>query len=95
MPPDFAELLKACDRLMFVTVTRGILDAGQSSRGAWSREQLELLGVPWPPARGWRGRLEGTRLPGSTVAAFLRLKDAHLPGAGPNLFGGSAEDANP
>ena len=28
-----------------------------TDRGAWTREQLGILGVPWPPSQGWRKRL--------------------------------------
>lgn len=34
-----------------------ILD-GRSERGGWTRAQLAEWGVPWPPPKGWRKRLE-------------------------------------
>jgi hypothetical protein len=31
--------------------------------GSWTRAQLAEWGVPWPPPKGWRARLEGRSLP--------------------------------
>lgn len=30
-----------------------------SGVGAWSKKQLKEWGVPWPPPRGWRAKLNG------------------------------------
>lgn len=32
--------------------------ASMTPRGAWTRDTLRGWGVPWPPPRGWRSRLE-------------------------------------
>jgi hypothetical protein len=71
------ELQTRCLKSMFVRLTRELVHAGKSAGGGWSKEQLALIGVPWPPPKGWVGRLEGRRVPGSTAAAFLALKDSH------------------
>ena len=44
------------------------IDATKSARGGWTRETLELWGVPWPPRRGWRRGLidDLLRDPGGT-----------------------------
>jgi len=34
------------------------IEAKQTSRGGWTRAQLAEWGVPWPPPRGWRKKLE-------------------------------------
>ena len=80
------ELLERCDKSMFVTLTAEMVHAGKSRQGGWSREQLELLGVDWPPVEGWIGRACSRRWPGTTVATFLRLKDKHLPADVADLF---------
>jgi hypothetical protein len=80
------ELLERCDKSMFVTLMPEMVHAGRSKRGGWSKEQLDLLGVEWPPTKGWIGRLTGKRVTGSALAAFLRLKDAHLPPECAGLF---------
>ena len=33
--------------------------AKRSGVGAWSRKQLAAWGVPWPPPKGWRRKLNG------------------------------------
>ena len=32
--------------------------AAQLTQGKWTKEQMEAWGVPWPPTKGWRKRLE-------------------------------------
>lgn len=80
-------IVEKCRKSMFVVVTREMIDAGMSVKGAWSRDQLEMIGVEWPPKQGWIARTLGRRLPGSTVAAFIELKDKHLAASQtPSLF---------
>lgn len=31
----------------------------QTAGGGWTKADLASLGVPWPPPKGWRKRLEG------------------------------------
>ncbi len=66
-------LIERCDKLMFVTLTPEHFEAASSNLGGWTGEQLKLLGVEWPPPKGWKARLIGARVPGSVVAAFIRL----------------------
>ncbi len=60
-------------------VTRDIIEAGQSSNGGWSQEQLRQIGVDWPPVKGWKDQVIGSDFSAAKVEEFLRLKDAHLP----------------
>lgn len=39
-------------------LTREEIEAGRSPKGGWTRAQLAAWGVPWPPPKGWRKRLE-------------------------------------
>ncbi len=59
-------------------VTDELLEAGQSSRGGWSRAQLELIGVDWRPKKGWRGRVLGSPITWADAQEFRDLKDQHL-----------------
>jgi hypothetical protein len=36
----------------------------------WTARQLQVLGVPWPPSKGWRQRLVGTAISNEARAAF-------------------------
>lgn len=35
------------------------IEAARTPRGGWTRKQLAEWGVPWPPPKGWRKKLEG------------------------------------
>lgn len=43
---------------MFI-VTEDWIREHCSARGGWTRDQLEVLGAPWPPVQGWIGRAVG------------------------------------
>lgn len=55
-----------------------LLQAGRSSNGGWNQAQFALLGVAWPPQKGWKLRLIGTPIEADQVELFLALKDSHL-----------------
>ena len=58
-----------------VLVTEDILLDGMSERGGWNKRQLEILGVPWPPPKGWKKWVSGyLKLPKSEVERFLSLR---------------------
>ena len=61
-----------------VLLTDELLKAGESRHGGWSKAQLRLLRVYWPPARGWRRKLVGRGMSTEDYAKFLELKDAHV-----------------
>ena len=54
-----------------VVVTREFIMSGRSPNGAWTRAQLALIGVPWPPVNGWISGVIGTRLSQSDASLFL------------------------
>lgn len=61
---------------MSQVVTLELLAAGASSKGGWSREQLHILGVPWPPPSGWKKRVIGQSIPPHEAEKFVALKGA-------------------
>ena len=40
-------------------LTHEEIEAARSPKGGWTKKQLAEWGVPWPPPKGWRRRLEG------------------------------------
>lgn len=60
------------------TITPSLIAALQSGNGGWSRDALAILGVAWPPRKGWRTKVIGKRvkiLQGSLDAALERAQN--------------------
>ena len=49
---------------------------GRSERGGWNKPQLAMLGIAWPPIRGWRSALErrGVRVSREMHDRFVELR---------------------
>ena len=58
-----------------VTITNAFIDSGKSSKGAWNARQLRLLGVEWPPQKGWKCDIIGTKIVKEAAEQFLALRD--------------------
>ncbi len=56
-------------------ITKSFLLDNRTKSGAWTREQLRIIGVNWPPVKGWQGLIAGKELTGAEVAEFIRAKD--------------------
>lgn len=56
-----------------MTLTRPLLDALQVSHKCWSRQQFLLLGVPFPPEKGWLKRMEHKFIPDTTYQQLLQI----------------------
>lgn len=41
--------------------------------GSYTKAQLRLIGVEWPPAKGWKGKVIGAYISGSAAADFAKL----------------------
>ncbi|MNY34284.1 hypothetical protein D3C86_1686120 [compost metagenome] len=44
----------------------------QTANGGYNKKQLTLLGVPWPPQRGWKHDVLETEIPDDVALAFER-----------------------
>jgi len=60
-----------------VIVSPAEIKAGRSPAGAWTRATLAKWGVPWPPPKGWKKRLED---------AYRKQQRASAKLAEPNVF---------
>lgn len=38
--------------------TKREIESSTTPRGGWTKEQLAKWGIPWPPPRGWKKKLE-------------------------------------
>jgi hypothetical protein len=63
-------------------ITEEFLALGRSTAGGWTKAQLALLGVPWPPIAGWKATILGQGI--TDAAAFAFVAGKKLPPAQPN-----------
>lgn len=54
-------------------VTAEFIEQGKSQRGGWSKRQLAILGVQWPPQPGWKQRAIGREITQAEAEEFLVL----------------------
>lgn len=57
-----------------VTIDMALILAGQTERGGWNKSQLALIGVSWPPEKGWIRFVLGKEISGHDASEFVRLK---------------------
>lgn len=51
-------------------VTREFIMAHRTVRGAWTKAQIEALGLQWPPLQGWIDSVVGQELTEAQVTQF-------------------------
>ena len=52
-------------------ITREFLEIHKSTRGSWNSSQLAVVGIEWPPKKGWRARLEGKEITDEQARLFI------------------------
>ena len=57
------------------TITAEYIHRHKTPRGAWTRIQIEALGLDWPTKQGWIDRLVDTEISFSQCQAFEAGKD--------------------
>ena len=60
-----------------VPVTAELILAGQSNLGGWTRDQLAILGIPWPPPVGWKVTAIGRLIRQSEADRFVSGRRAN------------------
>ena len=55
---------------MDIEITEDLILGLRTPAGAWDRRTLAALGVAWPPAKGWKHRIIGMRVPEATLTAL-------------------------
>ena len=58
---------------MLITITRDMIRLG-ISKGGYNKKQLQALGVPWPPEKGWIDRFHNIQIDETAYKRFLSLK---------------------
>ena len=51
------------------------MDAIQVSHKCWSRQQFIILGVPFPPERGWLKRMEGKFVTNDAYQELVKISE--------------------
>lgn len=54
-----------------VTITDDFIESGKSAAAGFSKAQLALLGVAWPPVSEWKTDVVGKRITPDAAARFL------------------------
>ncbi len=57
-----------------IQITNELIESGRSERGGWSRAQLAILGIPWPPPSGWKKTVVGHHIEQSEADHFVELR---------------------
>jgi len=56
-------------------LTRRLINKNKTLAGGFNKAQLKALGIKWPPAQGWVGRLDGTQITDEKWQEFLEAKE--------------------
>ena len=70
------ELLRLLGRevILMELITDELIESGKSASGGWSKAQLQILGVAWPPQNGWKAGVIGKSIQESDAKLFLSLR---------------------
>jgi hypothetical protein len=52
-------------------ITEGMIYALRSPAGGFTKDTLAIFGITWPPPKGWKNRLIGTRMENATFLAVF------------------------
>ena len=58
---------------MNFVVSEKWIDACKTPKGGWTRAQLSLLGVDWPPQKGWKNQVIGMMIDDKSSEQFEQL----------------------
>ena len=63
---------------MSVVITKEYLNKHKTAKGAYTRRQLSVLGVKWPPPKNWKRLITGLVLSQSQADEFEQAKHFKL-----------------
>ena len=66
---------------MTFTVTKQWIHDNTTTGGSWTANQLKILGVSWPPPKGWINRVDGMELCDVDQQKFEQLAGGPSPWA--------------
>lgn len=62
----------------YVTLTKNHIEMAKSARGGFSKRQLALLGVSWPPKRGWKKKIIGKTIKKSSIEKLHQINSTDM-----------------
>lgn len=54
-------------------LTHELIHAAKTQKGGWTKAQLEVIGVSWPPVNGWRHNVVGKEISEADYQRFCDL----------------------
>jgi len=57
-------------------VTAKYLHDNRTPKGSWTRSQFEVLGIEWPPAKGWKEKVIGLTISPEQQSIFEKKSNA-------------------
>lgn len=57
-------------------VTAKYLHDNRTPKGSWTRSQFEVLGIDWPPAKGWKEKVIGLTISPEQQSIFEKRLNA-------------------
>ena len=65
---------KIQDKRFKMILTKEYIMKYRTKKGAWTKKQLEALGIKWPPSKGWIKKLEGKEISVENAKIFEGAK---------------------
>lgn len=56
-------------------ITKEWLERNKTKRGGYTKRQLEILAVDWPPEKGWASQVAGKEISDDGVREFEGISD--------------------
>ena len=60
-----------------ILTTELIHSIGSSNGNGWNRQQIELMGIKFPPRKGWLSSLQGKLIPDEKWSRIVELSGVH------------------
>ena len=64
----YKELILITRAIMLIT--KDYINTHKTDKGAWTKDQIQALGIEWPPSNGWMRKIIGTELADENAARF-------------------------
>ena len=58
-----------------ITLTHYLIEQAATAAGGWRKKQLAVLGVPWPPPKGWKKEIAGSKITVKQAKEFYGHKN--------------------